>query len=259
MANKPIQSAERVSPSDMSDNYVYQRSILAYHRAAELVSGDVLEIGTGSGYGVAVISPKASSFLTIDKYECGIDLQDHPHTEFRCMSVPPLTGIPSNSFDYVITFQVIEHIKNDFAFLKEIHRVLRPGGRLIVSTPNKKMSLTRNPWHVREYTPDEFKNLIGNYFQSIVADGVYGDDKVMRYYEENRRSVERFKRLDILHLEQWLPRWMLKIPYDMLNRINRRKLLVDNRKLTSTITMDDYYFKEADDTCFDLYFIAEKE
>ena len=175
------------------------------------------------------------------------------------MSVPPLTGIPSNSFDYVITFQVIEHIKNDFAFLKEIHRVLRPGGRLIVSTPNKKMSLTRNPWHVREYTPDEFKNLIGNYFQSIVADGVYGDDKVMRYYEENRRSVERFKRLDILHLEQWLPRWMLKIPYDMLNRINRRKLLVDNRKLTSTITMDDYYFKEADDTCFDLYFIAEKE
>ncbi len=258
MANKPIQSAERVSQLDVSDNYVYQRSILAYHRAAELVEGDVLEIGTGSGYGVSVISPKVTSFLTIDKYECGIDFQEHPHAEFRCMRIPPLSGIASNSFDYVITFQVIEHIKKDFDFLKEIRRVLRPGGKLIISTPNKRMSLTRNPWHVREYTVDEFKNLIGNYFHNIVAEGVYGNEKVMEYYAKNCRSVERFKRLDILRMEYWMPRCLLKIPYDMLNRLNRRRLLVDNRKLTSTITMNDYYFKEADDRCFDLFFIAEK-
>ena len=42
-----IHTAERVSNRDASDNYVFQRSILAYYKAAELVQGDVLEIGTG--------------------------------------------------------------------------------------------------------------------------------------------------------------------------------------------------------------------
>ena len=60
--------------------------------------------------------------------------------------VPPL-DFPDRSFDCVISFQVIEHIKRDAEFVREIHRVLRPGGRFIVTTPNAPMSLTRNPWH----------------------------------------------------------------------------------------------------------------
>lgn len=255
---RTIQSAERVSQQDVSDNYVFQRSQLAYHRAAELVSGNVLEIGTGSGYGISIISPHAKSFITLDKFEPQIDLSGYGNVEFHKMVVPPLKGIASNSFDFVITFQVIEHIKDDFCFIREIHRVLKPGGKLIVSTPNKKMSLTRNPWHVREYTVDEFKNLIGSHFTGIEPLGVFGDEKVMEYYEKNKKSVEKITRLDVLRLQYILPRWMLKIPYDILNRMNRRRLLVDNRKLTSTIAMDDYYFAPADDHCFDLYYIAEK-
>ena len=54
-----LHTAERVSQRDASDNFVFQRSILAYYKAAELVSGDVLEIGTGMGYGVDVIAPRA--------------------------------------------------------------------------------------------------------------------------------------------------------------------------------------------------------
>ena len=59
-----IQSAERVSQTDASDNYVFQRSMLAYCKAAEIVHGNVLEIGTGSGYGVSVIAPHADRFTT---------------------------------------------------------------------------------------------------------------------------------------------------------------------------------------------------
>ena len=61
-----IATAERVS-LEKSDNYVFQRSVLAYHRAAELVEGDILEIGTGMGYGVEVIAPKATRYISIDK------------------------------------------------------------------------------------------------------------------------------------------------------------------------------------------------
>ena len=69
---KILQTAERVSHNDLSDNYVFQRSLLAYVEASKIVSGNVLEIGTGSGYGIDIISPFADRFVTIDKYESDI-------------------------------------------------------------------------------------------------------------------------------------------------------------------------------------------
>ena len=45
-------------------------------------------------------------------------------------------------------------------FVKEIYRVLKPGGKLILTTPNKAMTLSRNPWHVREYTNSEMKEIL---------------------------------------------------------------------------------------------------
>lgn len=251
-----LHTAERVSRTDASDNYVFQRSILAYHYAAGLVSGDVLEIGTGMGYGIDVIAPSATSYTTIDK-SCAYDASLPDNTRFQQMEVPPI-GFADESFDYVISFQVIEHIKRDKDFVKEVSRVLRKGGKFIVSTPNAPMSLTRNPWHIREYTEQQLRDLLSADFSNIEAYGVNGNDKIMQYYEQNRRSVERIMRFDILDLQHRLPRWMLQIPYDILNRLNRRRLLNQNNELTSSITMDDYHIGPVSDDCFDLYFIARK-
>ena len=251
-----IHTAERVSNRDASDNYVFQRSILAYYKAAELVSGDVLEIGTGMGYGVEVIAPAADKYVTIDK-SCAYNVELPANAEFRQMTVPPL-DFADESFDYVISFQVIEHIKNDKEFVAEVSRVLRKGGKFIVSTPNAPMSLTRNPWHVREYTAEELKKLLSKEFSQIDMMGVGGNEKIMEYYEANRRGVERITRFDILDLQHRLPRWMLQIPYDILNRLNRRRLLDQNNELTSSITMEDYSIEAVTEECFDLYFIAQK-
>ena len=120
-----ILTAERVS-RDISDNYVFQRSQLAYHEAARRISGDVLEIGTGTGYGVEIVAPHASSFLTLDKIEPAGERPPFPHVEMRQAVVPPL-DLPSGSFDFVISFQVIEHIKHDMELVREVHRVLQIG------------------------------------------------------------------------------------------------------------------------------------
>ena len=162
-----IQTAERVSDKDLSDNFVYQRSLLAYYKAAEIVSGNVLEIGTGSGYGVEIIAPKVDKFTTIDKFEIGVPLDGIENVELIKMTIPPFKGIASDAYDYVITFQVIEHIQQDEEFVKEIYRVLKKGGKLIVTTPNKKMSLTRNPWHIREYTVNELDVILKKHFQEV--------------------------------------------------------------------------------------------
>ncbi|MBQ8272570.1 MAG: class I SAM-dependent methyltransferase [Tidjanibacter sp.] len=253
------QTAERVSQRDASDNYVFQRSLLAYLYAAERVQGKVLEIGTGSGYGVEIIAPHAERFVTIDKHAPAEELlEGYPNVEFRQMCVPPLEGIESESVDCVISFQVIEHIKRDKEFVREVHRVLRKGGVFIVSTPNRPMSLTRNPWHVREYSPEEFSALFDGEFESVEALGVEGNEKVWEYYEKNRQGVERITRFDPLDFQHRLPRWVLRIPYDLLNRLNRRRLLRKNNDLTVGITTSDYAVVPVHERCFDLLYIAKK-
>ena len=100
--------------------------------------------------------------------------------------------------------------------------------------------------------------MLSTSFSGIKMMGVGGNEKIMEYYAANRRGVERITRFDILDLQHRLPRWMLQIPYDILNRLNRRRLLNQNNELTSSITMDDYSVVPVNDECFDLYYIAQK-
>jgi len=249
-------SAERVS-LEVQNNYLFQRSIKAYYEASTIISGKVLEIGTGSGYGVEIISGIASEFVTVDKFDTKIDFSKYPNVKFVQQNVPPL-DFEANSFDSAITFQVVEHIKDDHAFIREIHRVLKPGGKLVITTPNSKMSITRNPWHIREYTVQQFKNLLSKYFSKVESKGVYGNEKSDMYYENNKKSVQKILRWDVLQMNRWLPRQVLQVPYDIMNKRNRKKLMTQDADLANSFTHNDFMVKPADDKCFDLFFIATK-
>lgn len=256
-----MQTAERVSHRDLSDNYVYQRSILAYLEAAKLISGNVLEIGTGSGYGLSVVSPYATKFVTLDKFSDPEVKKENAHlnnVEYIQMTIPPLTGIEDNSFDFVISFQVIEHIQKDNDYTKEIARVLKPGGKFIVTTPNKPMSLSRNPWHIREYNIKELNDLLAKYFRTVEKNGTYGNEKVMEYYNKNKESVNKIMKYDIFNLQYNLPAWMLQLPFDYLNRRNRKKMLTADNTLVESIHHSDFFIAPAKENCLDLFFIAIK-
>lgn len=80
----------------------------------------------------------------------------------------------------------------------------------------------------------------------------------MEYYRKNKKNVERIARFDVFDLQHRLPRQLLQKPYDILNRLNRKSLLRNNAKLTSSIAMDDYSVVPYSAGCFDLFFVATK-
>jgi SAM-dependent methyltransferase len=251
-----MQTAERSSGHDPSEHVIYNRCLFAYKAASEYVKGDIIELGSGEGYGIKLLAPLAKRYLAVDKFDT--DISGQQNVEFSKQLLPSLTGIHDNSFDFAVTFQVIEHIQDDKFFIREIHRVLKPGGMLLISTPNRLMSLTRNPWHIREYTSQELANLLKSVFSSVEMKGVYGNEKVMEYHLKNKASVEKITRFDILKLQYRLPRQLLQIPYDLLNRINRRRLLGENTGLVNQVVLEDFFLSESSDTCFDLFALAKK-
>jgi 2-polyprenyl-3-methyl-5-hydroxy-6-metoxy-1,4-benzoquinol methylase len=252
-----IKTAERNSGILPEDNVIHHRHLIAYQEALKHIHGDVLEIGSGEGYGIKLLAPEALSYTAIDKHQTPISTEQKNIT-FHQLSVPPLTGIADNSFDLIISFQVIEHIKKDHYFLQEIKRVLKPDGIFIFTTPNRSMSLTRNPWHVREYSLPQMKQLVSTHFDSFEIHGVFGNEKVMAYYQENRKSVRKFTRFDIFRLQYILPRKLLQIPYDLANRMNRNKLMSSNRGLVEKVITSDFFIETANEHCFDFFVMAHK-
>ncbi|MBT9146241.1 MAG: putative S-adenosylmethionine-dependent methyltransferase [candidate division WS2 bacterium] len=251
-----MQTAERVARHDVANNVIFQRHLVAYNAAETEISGNVLEVGSGDGYGLRILSKKAVNYTAVDKFPTDLSGVGE-NVQFVQANIPPLP-FESNSFDYVVGFQVIEHIDNDKDFCKEIARVLKPGGKLLLTTPNRTMSLTRNPFHIREYLANELHSLMAQTFSKVEVKGVFGNEKVMNYYYTNKKGVERITRWDILDLQHRLPRRMLQIPYDFFNWVNRKALFKQNAGLVSAILASDHFIAPSNGKEFDLFVFAEK-
>lgn len=252
-------TTEITSAEIASDNPVHQRLLFPYVQAAHIVNGNVLEIGCGWGRGLELLTKAASHYTGIDKNADLIQAlgKAYPQSSFIAASIPPLAGLADNTFDYIVTFQVIEHIENDDLFVREAHRVLKPGGKLLLTTVNKTFSLTRNPWHVREYKADELKGLMGKYFRQVQTQGIHGNEKVMTYYEQNKESVRKLTRFDIFNLQYRLPRRLLQVPYDLMNRLNRNRLLQADG-LAAEIQYTDYVVSSDPAGSLDFFYQATK-
>ena len=255
-----IYTTEITSESIPSDNPVHQRLLRPYVLAPVYVKGDLLEVGCGEGRGIDWLLPGVTSYTAIDKIAPVIDAlkQKYPSARFISGNIPPLSAFADNQFDSVISFQVIEHIQDDHLFIKEIHRVLKPGGVALITTPNRPYSLSRNPWHIREYTAQELTTLAKSFFTRVSMRGIAGNEKVMEYYARNKESVDKLMRWDIFNLQHKLPASILRIPYEFMNRINRNRLNVSDDQLVRSITQEDYLLTDDAHHALDLFLVVQK-
>ena len=88
--------------------------------------------------------------------------------------------------------------------------------------------------------------------------GITGNEKVMAYYEQNRKSVNRITRFDVFNLQYHLPASILRIPYEILNRWNRNKLQSNDHRLVMDIKHEDYIVVDDATEALDLLLIVRK-
>lgn len=256
-------SSHERAHSDDANNVTYQRCQFAYEYALPVIKGKkVLDVGCGNAYGTALMAKDALEITGVDYDQATINDNKNKYAgitnlNFKQGAVPPLP-LPDFSYDVVTAFQFIEHIENRKVFLKECLRVLKPGGILLVTTPNIKKSLARNPFHVHEYTFDEMKQEISGIPSSFELQGLKGNDKVNTYYEENGKFVRMILRFDVLGLHKRLPASLLTVPYNLVTSLMRNKLKEKVATTTDITTKDFFLDKNQLDEALDIYLIARK-
>lgn len=170
-------TGERYMP-DVGGN-IFLEHMHRYRMALGYVAGkEVLDIASGEGFGSDLLATKARRVIGVDISEPAVEharrryIRDN--LEFHVGSVTEIP-LPADSVDVVVSFETIEHIDAHEAMLDEVRRVLRPGGVLIVSTPDKATytdatGLT-NSFHVRELYRTEFADLLSSRFRHVTLHG----------------------------------------------------------------------------------------
>jgi SAM-dependent methyltransferase len=162
----------------LTSDYGGQTQIEHLHRymlAREWCRGkDVLDVASGEGYGTALLAQVARSALGV---ELAADAVAHAAAAYITENLRFAVGDarvlpnPDQSFDVVVSFETIEHFAEHDKFLMEIKRVLRPGGLLIVSTPDRDnyspAETPANPYHVKEMSGAEFNALLQSHFPYV--------------------------------------------------------------------------------------------
>lgn len=146
-----------------------------YNVASELCAGlEVLDIASGEGYGSNILANSAKNVTGVDisaeavkHASASYDRENLRYLQGSTDSIP----LADHSVDCVISFETIEHHDRHEQMLAEIKRVLRPGGFVVVSTPDKLNYTDRpniiNKFHVKELYENEFRELMAKYFKNL--------------------------------------------------------------------------------------------
>ena len=257
-------SSHERADDNLSNNVTFQRCQYAYEFAKPFITGKkVLDIGCGLAYGTRYMSEYAAGITGMDYNQETIEsnrkrFEDIKNLEFIHGAVPPI-AIASESIDVVTAFQFIEHIHPRAEFLKEVSRILKPGGVFLMTTPNAKMSLARNPFHVHEYTFAEMKDEMDNLGFQYELKGLTGSEKVNHYYEANGKWVRSILKWDVLGLHKRIPSSWLTVPYNMITNFMRKDLM-EKQDETLQITTSDFGLRGQNlDGCWDIYVIFTKK
>ncbi|MDI6778016.1 MAG: methyltransferase domain-containing protein [Patescibacteria group bacterium] len=210
-------TGERMIPEANKEEEMYLEHMSRYLFASQFVKDKVvLDIACGSGYGTdLLLQAGAKKVIGVDISEESIyycrENYKNKNLEFVVGSVANIP-LKDKSVDTVVSFETIEHVNEEdqLKFLKETRRVLKPKGLFLVSTPNPLVYPKENPFHLKELSLDEFKDVLADYFSAaefffqddvnssyILSEGNIKKEILVRAENEPKiRKINKLKPLD---------------------------------------------------------------
>jgi SAM-dependent methyltransferase len=203
-------TGERTLPDVPDENYWFRRHRAVYEWIAERCRGlRVADLACGEGYGSDVLARDAAEVVGID---ANPEAHEHARLRYRRPNLRFERGLVEDfagPCDAVVFLQTIEHVADADALLR---RIAGAAPVAYVSTPNRLTlappgaDKSDNPWHVREYTLDEYRGLLEPCFADVAVLGVFharrlrahelalrlGWDQVHRRLGITRRFYDRF-------------------------------------------------------------------
>jgi 2-polyprenyl-3-methyl-5-hydroxy-6-metoxy-1,4-benzoquinol methylase len=171
---------ERTLPDVPEENYWFQRHVAVYEWVARHVAGRrVVDMASGEGYGADLLAATAASVVGV---EANPDAFEHARLRYVRPNLRFERGmveVYAEPCDAIVFLQTIEHMRDPDAVLEHFAAMLAPGGAVFVSTPNvltlapAGAERSGNPWHVREYRPDEFAALCAAHFPHVELYGLF--------------------------------------------------------------------------------------
>jgi SAM-dependent methyltransferase len=170
-------TGERFLP-EMEGAYIAYEHWHRYLLATSFVKDKaVLDVASGEGYGSNLLAAEARSVVGVDIEPAAVQHAEaayaRPNLRFLCGPAEEIPIPGQHLFDVLVSFETLEHLspESQRQFLKEIQRLLRPGGLLLISTPNQpiysEQNRHQNPFHQHEFSRAEFLRFLKEFFPSI--------------------------------------------------------------------------------------------
>ena len=174
---------------------------------------DVLDVASGEGYGSSFLAQTANTVVGVEIDRVSLE---HAQASYIANNLTFMWGdarrlpLANDSVDVVVSFETIEHFYEHNQFLAEVRRVLRPGGRLLISSPDRDVyspaGAPPNPYHVHELSKSEFTALLKSHFKNfallgqrpilgsaLVVEDVFGLDTEVSTVTFERRGDDKFE------------------------------------------------------------------
>ena len=170
-------TGERTLPDVPEENYWYRRHLAVYEWIAGRTRGlRVADLACGEGYGSATLAKTAAEVVGVD---ANPEAHEHARLRYTASNLRFERGLVeeySEPCDAVVFLQTIEHIHDPGALLA---RIAGAAPLSFISTPNRLTlapegaEKSANPWHLREYTASEYRELLDPYFSEVRLLGVF--------------------------------------------------------------------------------------
>lgn len=229
-----IFAGERTHPEDEEGI-----NISRYDFAGKSVKGKtVIDLGCGSGYGTWVLANNGAKMAIGIDYDPKVIQYAKKKYKLRNLKYQNVNSsilTKRDKFQIVTAFEVIEHIKDDFEFVRLIKELLAQNGIAFISTPNKLISspgmdTPPNPYHIREYTPTDFKKILSNDFSSVVLYGLKVKNQKIKAEEDSVHSSLRWKIASAIVRVRIIRKLMNYFPRDLKRKVTGEHKLKFSRE-----------------------------